>query len=301
LFINILLFTQHLIAQPVQQITSNFEGYFKGDDKNNLSLLKNYLDEKDDTRQDILNQIDDINSKLKTLNIDTNAMCRAENSIKSVISANPANKGIFAGKELRPEILAMALRFGRGTFPSINSKDTTFRYNLNFLLDDIQAAKATFRDQVNMINILNSNLKAVNSDRQKAENLIQNIFSVEKGNQEFKTRISLYFSGIIVVLLIVFFLFIYLKSEHGVANEFLSGNGIQFVALFSLIIAIVLFGILGVLEGRELAAILSGISGFILGKGITKSDDKNPAPQAIVPHTPDPQAPPPKNDEPGTE
>ncbi|MDI9882750.1 hypothetical protein [Flectobacillus longus] len=46
-----------------------------------------------------------------------------------------------------------------------------------------------------------------------------------------------------------------------------------------MIISTILFGILGILEGRELSAILSGISGFILGKGLnidsSRADDVN--------------------------
>lgn len=42
--------------------------------------------------------------------------------------------------------------------------------------------------------------------------------------------------------------------------------GIQFVTLFSLVIAIILFGIITILEGKELAALLGGLSGYILGR-----------------------------------
>jgi hypothetical protein len=41
----------------------------------------------------------------------------------------------------------------------------------------------------------------------------------------------------------------------------------QFVTLFSLVIAIVLFDVLKILDGRELAALLGGLSGYILGRG----------------------------------
>jgi hypothetical protein len=42
--------------------------------------------------------------------------------------------------------------------------------------------------------------------------------------------------------------------------------GLQFITLFSLIIAIILFGVMNILEGRELAALLGGLSGYILGR-----------------------------------
>src|SRR6476620_2525461 len=43
-------------------------------------------------------------------------------------------------------------------------------------------------------------------------------------------------------------------------------TGIQFLTLFSVVIAIILFGIINILEGKELAALLGGLSGYILGR-----------------------------------
>jgi hypothetical protein len=43
-------------------------------------------------------------------------------------------------------------------------------------------------------------------------------------------------------------------------------SGIQFITLFSLVIAIILFGILEILHDKELAALLGGLSGYILGR-----------------------------------
>jgi hypothetical protein len=67
------------------------------------------------------------------------------------------------------------------------------------------------------------------------------------------------------------------KSGEDLSKELLGGNGLQFVTLFVLIIAVILFGILDILQGSELAAILAGISGYILGKGVNppKSDNQN--------------------------
>lgn len=49
----------------------------------------------------------------------------------------------------------------------------------------------------------------------------------------------------------------------------------EFITLFVLIISIILFGILKILEGRELAAILSGIAGYILGKSRPNKAEKD--------------------------
>jgi hypothetical protein len=47
---------------------------------------------------------------------------------------------------------------------------------------------------------------------------------------------------------------------------FTNDRGLQFITLFSLVIAIILFGLLNILEGRELSALLGGLSGYILGR-----------------------------------
>ena len=54
---------------------------------------------------------------------------------------------------------------------------------------------------------------------------------------------------------------------------FTGESGIQFVTLFSLVIAIILFGVLKILEGKELAALLGGLSGYILGRGSRSQRD----------------------------
>jgi hypothetical protein len=52
-----------------------------------------------------------------------------------------------------------------------------------------------------------------------------------------------------------------------VIEEIFRGRaGLQFITIFSLVIAIILFGIAGVLEGKELAALFGGLAGYILGQ-----------------------------------
>jgi hypothetical protein len=56
--------------------------------------------------------------------------------------------------------------------------------------------------------------------------------------------------------------------SENVRNAIFTGDsGIQFVTMFSLVIAIILFGVLKILEGKELSALLGGLSGYILGRG----------------------------------
>jgi len=113
------------------------------------------------------------------------------------------------------------------------------------------------------------------SDISLCQTQIDNALAPEYKDQSFRVSISITFAILIGILLLAFFFLIYIKSESHIAIELLSGTGLQFITIFILIISITLFGILGILEGRELAAILSGISGYILGRGIKSVRDSN--------------------------
>src|ERR1043165_8065053 len=73
------------------------------------------------------------------------------------------------------------------------------------------------------------------------------------------------FAALIAIVIGGFFL---LASRDEVMRRaiFSGETGIQFLTLFSLVIAIILFGIINILEGKELAALLGGLSGYILGR-----------------------------------
>jgi hypothetical protein len=114
---------------------------------------------------------------------------------------------------------------------------------------------------------IQKNVDAIQQDIFQAEQAIYASLSPEFRDQDFRIWISLTFSGLIAVLLLVFFWIIFKRSDASLSKHLLSSSGLQFITVFILIIAIVLFGILNVLGGSELAAILSGISGYILGKG----------------------------------
>jgi hypothetical protein len=144
---------------------------------------------------------------------------------------------------------------------------------LQAITNKVRAKLSALKRYDGPICILNCSRKNLTSDINNAQLRIDVIYSKLHDDNNFKIWITGIFSSIVAALLLFFFIFISRKSETNLAKDFLSsGNGLQFITLFSLIIAIILFGVMGVLEGRELAAILSGISGYILGKGI-----QNPA------------------------
>jgi len=100
------------------------------------------------------------------------------------------------------------------------------------------------------------------------EQRIASLYDATRDLNRFRTYVTITF-GILVLLVIAGFYFI--ANRTGVAKTIFSGEmGMQFVTLFLIVIAIILFGIMGTLEGRELAALLGGLSGYILGRATSR-------------------------------
>jgi len=99
--------------------------------------------------------------------------------------------------------------------------------------------------------------------------------------QEFKKAVSMTFGALIGIVIIGFF--VIAGNDENVRKAIFSGQaGIQFLTLFSLVIAIILFGITGILEGKELAALLGGLSGYILGR-VTGGDNAGDGSSTVIP------------------
>lgn len=95
------------------------------------------------------------------------------------------------------------------------------------------------------------------------------------GEHSFKVWNSITFAILIGMVILGFFLVAF--KDVDVRKAIFGGeSGIQFVALFSIIIAIILFGISGILEGKELSALLGGLSGYILGRSTGSKTEKKP-------------------------
>lgn len=102
------------------------------------------------------------------------------------------------------------------------------------------------------------------------------LLQTDLGDRAYTTTATLVFGGL-VALVIAGFFWIAITTD-GVSSAIFGGDrGIQFITLFSLVIAIILFGILGVLESKELSALLGGLSGYILGKSsVSPGSNGNP-------------------------
>lgn len=99
----------------------------------------------------------------------------------------------------------------------------------------------------------------------EVEQRIGSLFDDTKDVRRFRTVVTITFGILVMFVIAGFYLIAWYK--HGVAATIFSGEmGMQFITLFLIVIAIILFGIMGTLEGRELSALLGGLSGYILGR-----------------------------------
>jgi hypothetical protein len=97
------------------------------------------------------------------------------------------------------------------------------------------------------------------------DNTINRILVTTEKNNNFKFWICAAFAALVGLVIAGFFAITW--KENSIKDALLSNDrGLQFVTLFALIIAIILFGVMNILEGRELAALLGGLSGYILGR-----------------------------------
>ena len=116
------------------------------------------------------------------------------------------------------------------------------------------------------IDLQNAEIARLLQQQFEVEDKINRKLIPQTEEQDFKTLIAVVFAALVGFVVLGFFYIAHL--DEIVRQAIFSGeSGIQFITLFSLVIAIILFGITGILEDKELAALLGGISGYILGRG----------------------------------
>ena len=104
----------------------------------------------------------------------------------------------------------------------------------------------------------------------------------ERRRLEFESKASNAFL-ILMGLIIGGFFWVAIADASVRATIFGGESGLQFITLFALVLAIIFFGLIEVLQGRELAALLGGISGYILGRsGRPKSSGDGGPPQPVI-------------------
>ena len=115
------------------------------------------------------------------------------------------------------------------------------------------------------INLLSRKLDKTFNDMAPIEQKIANLLNLEEERNSFRTLVSVAFCVLVAIVIIGFYV-IAIKKEQIAESIFSGEKGIQFVTIFLIVIAIILFGIMGILESKELSALLGGLSGYILGR-----------------------------------
>ncbi len=253
-----------------------FNRFKKDEDQKNFRKLREFLKEKEDLKTVLENLIRTKSLTAARNDFNKDLFKSRIEKIKRKLGNHKENENISVPYELSYE-------YGEsGDLYSLDWDDS-IRKNKVVSYSDLKAIQSSYENAItdlsakdSIIINLNQNLDNVKQDIYNCRSQIDSILAPEYKQQDFRTNISICFTVLIGVLLVSFFVIVYKKSDNSLSKELLSSNGLQFITLFVLIIAVILFGILSILQGSELAAILSGISGYILGKGgITFNDNKS--------------------------
>jgi len=115
-----------------------------------------------------------------------------------------------------------------------------------------------------------SNLAELTQNRSLVEHRIVTLLRDAKDTGTFRWVTSVSFCVLVLFVIAGFYIIAWYKDQ--IAYTIFAGEkGMQFITLFLIVIAIILFGIMGTLEGKELSALLGGLSGYILGRTSTAS------------------------------
>lgn len=143
-----------------------------------------------------------------------------------------------------------------------------WRSNIDrFFQNVLDKNKMILRKQVleHQIDIIDDKLNYLQELLPQVENQLSLRLMIEKEEGSYKTWISGFFALLVGIVIACFFGIAYKRDKISEAI-FSNQSGLQFITLFSLVIAIILFGVLKILEGKELAALLGAISGYVLGR-----------------------------------
>lgn len=208
-------------------------------------------------RQQTLADLDNARAKLREAEEESRRVAANAKDIEAFIDRNKvtiedARRRLERAKQIKSPI-AVQERLARELQDAEASTERAKRD-----LEDKQRATKSIDELRAAIRLYDKKLSEI-------ETSINGLLARDVVAQQFKAQISLYFAIVVGLMILGFFGIAF--TDAVVRNNIFSGDsGIQFVTLFSLIIAIILFGITGILGDKELAALLGGLSGYILGK-----------------------------------
>lgn len=169
----------------------------------------------------------------------------------------------------------------RPTSPTAFADET--EYLASRTVDDLRGRRTDIEQRIKAITERQQRL-ATNRDEQRKkrdeleirqarlvelEDRIGVALSTGTNQYVYRTVVSLIYAAIVAFLVLQFFRVVQ-QNEEVRKSIFTGDTGIQFITLFSIVIAVILFGILEILGANELSALLGGLSGYILGKSSSR-------------------------------
>ena len=154
--------------------------------------------------------------------------------------------------------------------------------NLKDAQSEVQMNLAECRATLKKKKELTAELYKTREELNATEREINLLLTPKIAQQNFMFYSSICFVVLMSILLGIFY-YVIKRDEQARKVIFGGETGIQFIALFSIIIAIILFGLTGVLEGKELAALLGSVAGYILGRSKFSGDNGKTNPTPPVP------------------
>lgn len=173
---------------------------------------------------------------------------------------------------------------------AVNKKDEVMVADITQIIQSLTDAQseaqmklAECRTTLKKKKDLTAELQKTREQLNATEREINLLLTPKIAQQNFMFYSSICFVVLMSILLGIFY-YVIKRDEQARKVIFGGETGIQFIALFSIIIAIILFGLTGVLEGKELAALLGSVAGYILGRTKFSNDNgKAPVPAPPVP------------------
>lgn len=247
----------------IDSVPSDWETEFRSDSvKQDFKRLRAYRAEKQLLLDLARPQVDVLRSRREEIETGLEDRARIERDLAWILQPVRGDTGILSVQWRSAEFDAALGYQTPGNVPVQALRDLEHRLAEQ---DSIDRANVAHIDALQKR--LSDNIDHLEHDLRQSEAAIDAALAPEYQSQKFRLWVSAFFSGLIAIMIGSFFATIYKKSGDDIGSLLLSDGGLQFITIFVLIIAIILFGILNILEGRELAAILSGIAGYILGRG----------------------------------
>ncbi|MGB1091662.1 MAG: hypothetical protein ACPGYX_06035, partial [Oceanobacter sp.] len=204
---------------------------------------------------EIEDEIGDLESSIESIEEKLAEIGKSNKSAKSNKASVTRNSG--EKEELEEEISDAELKMGK-------------------LEKDLDKIEDRISEATQLEKVLDAQIKGFGEVKRQLIYIDDELFDLlnrDNIKNSFRLNISIAFTSLVAVVIIGFYIIAFRREE--LSKTIFSGEkGIQFVTLFLIIIAIILFGIMGQLESRELSALLGALSGYILGKtSVSKKDD----------------------------